>query len=138
MLFIFDENFPQSLVEGISLLEKANKRSPFPVNIIHAISFMGKNGASDEEIIKAATQNSSVIITHDSDFKRIKHYKQLLIDHQVGYVFFKTPKGKYEYWDIVKAFINSWEPLKKEVSICTHPFAIEINTKGQVNSALAF
>ena len=46
----------------------------------------------DEEIIAKATNQNAVIITHDSDFKRIKHYKPLLIEHNVGYIYFKVPK----------------------------------------------
>lgn len=135
MLFIFDENFPVSFVEGFSLLEKANRRSTLSVDVAqHASMYMGRIGASDEEIIEAAKSKNAVIITHDSDFKKIKHYKPLPVKHRVGYVYFKIPKGRYEYWDIVKAFINCWENLKKEISQSTHPFAKEVNARGQINN----
>ncbi len=95
MLFIFDENFPPDFVKGFSILEKANTRSSIPIDVIFAIDYMGKRGASDQEIIKKATKQDAVIITHDSDLKKIKSYKPLLIEHSVGYVYFRVPKGEY-------------------------------------------
>lgn len=112
MLFIFDENFPPDFVNGFSILEKANKRASIQVDVIFVVNFMGSRGATDEEIITKAALQDAVIVTHDSDFKKIKHYKPLLAQHKVGYIYFKTPKGKHHYWDIVKAFVNKWEELK--------------------------
>ena len=34
MLFIFDENFPHQFVQGFSILERANRRSPFHVDVV--------------------------------------------------------------------------------------------------------
>ena len=132
MLFIFDENFPHDFVRGFSILEKANRRSPISVDVVFSGDFMKKLGSTDEDIIKAASKKDAVIITHDSDFKRIKHYKPLLIVHNVGYIYFKVPKGKYQYWDIVKAFINQWEDLKTGISNATPPFAFEMSKQGNI------
>jgi hypothetical protein len=140
MLFIFDENFPHQFVKGFSILEKADSRSEFKSDIVFSVDFMGghdidntgeKIPIEDEEIIVKASQQNAVIITHDSDFKRIKHYKPLLIQHQVGYIYFRTPK-KYVYWDYVKAFVNKWEEIKAEISKSTHPFAFEISKQGHL------
>lgn len=91
-----------------------------------------KIGSYDVDIIKAASNKDAVIIAHDSDFKRIKHYKTLLIEHKVGYIYFKVPKDIYEYWDIVKAFINKWEDLKEQISNSDIPFAFEVSRQGQI------
>lgn len=132
MLFIFDANFPHEFVKGFSILEKANRRSPISVDVIFADDFMGKQGSTDEEIIAKASSQNAIIITFDSDFKRIKHYKPLLEIHKVGYVYFKTPKGNLLYWDIVKAFINKWEDIKTEISNSSPPFSFEINKQGHL------
>ena len=132
MLFIFDANFPHDFVKGFSILEKANRRSPISVDVVFVDEFMEKQGSSDEEIIEKASAQNAVIITFDSDFKRIKHYKPLLIKHRVGFVYFKTPKGNLVYWDIVKSFVNKWEEIKTEISNSTHPFAFEINKQGHL------
>lgn len=141
MLFIFDENYPHQFVKGFSILEKANRKSPIKVDIVFAVDFMGgpkidpatgtRLSIEDEEIIASASQKGAVIVTHDSDFKRIKHYKPLLVKHAVGYIYFKTPK-KYEYWDKVKAFVNRWEDIKRKVSTSAHPFAFEIDKRGRL------
>ncbi len=133
MIFIFDENYPISLTQGLTLLESANKHSPIPVNVIDAISFMGRKGASDIDIITQAANKNAIIITHDSDFRRIKHYKPFLLQHKVGYIYFKTPKGGYHYWDIVKSFISKWEELKDKISKDTHPFTYEVSKTGAIN-----
>jgi hypothetical protein len=132
MLFIFDANYPHDFVKGFSIMEKANHRSTISVNIVFVDDFMGYSGAKDIDIIAKATLQNAVIVTHDSDFKRIKSYKPLLIQHQVGYIFFRQP-SKYVYWDIVKAFVNKWDDIKLEVSQSTHPFAFEISKKGQLS-----
>ncbi|HEX8039458.1 MAG TPA: hypothetical protein VF490_09905, partial [Chryseosolibacter sp.] len=83
-------------------------------------------------IIIRAAQQQAVIVTHDSDFKRIKLLKTLLVQHQVGYIYFRTPK-KYIYWDYVKKFVNHWEEIKEAVSNATHPFAFEIGKVGGIS-----
>jgi predicted nuclease of predicted toxin-antitoxin system len=133
MLFIFDENFPPEFVRGFSIIEKANKRSSFSVDIVFSPDIMGKQGSSDEEIITKAAKKNAVIVTQDTDFKRIKHYKSLLIQNNVGYVYFKVPGAKNHYWDIVKAFVVKWEELKEAIFRSTHPFAFEINKHGAIN-----
>lgn len=132
MLFIFDENYPPEFVKGLAILEQANHRTPVKSEIVFAVDYMGRRGANDEDIIQKATQQNAVIITHDSDFKRIKHYKPLLIEHNVGYIYFKVPKGGYHYWDIVKSFIAKWEELKKSIQNDTIPFAYEVSKTGQI------
>jgi hypothetical protein len=131
MLFLFDENIPHSLSEALKILENSNKRSPINVKIQHVIDFMGKKGYPDEDIIKAASKKHAIIITHDSDFKRIKNYKPLLLEHKVGYVYFRTPKTTYHYWDIVKAFVNVWEDLKKDIAKDSAPFVYEVSKQGK-------
>jgi PIN like domain len=132
MLFIFDENYPKGFVDGFAIIEKSDKRNPIQSDVVYSCDFMGSiQGSSDEEIIEKASRLNAVIVTQDSDFKRIKHYKPLLIEHKVGYIYFRQV-GKNTYWDIVKAFINKWEDIKKEISASEHPFAFEINKQGHL------
>jgi predicted nuclease of predicted toxin-antitoxin system len=133
MLFIFDENYPSGFVEGFAIIEQSDKRNQIASTVVYSCDFMGGiQGSTDVEIITRASQQNAVIVTQDSDFKRIKHYKPLLIEHKVGYIYFKTVSGKNLYWDIVRAFINKWEELKKEIANSKHPFAFEINKNGHL------
>lgn len=135
MLFIFDENYPPGFVDGFAIIEQADKRNPISSTVVYSCDFMGGvQGSTDEEIITKATQMNAVIVTQDSDFKRIKHYKPLLIEHKVGFIYFKTVKGKNSYWDVVRAFVNRWEDIKEKISKTAHPFAFEINKNGQLNA----
>ena len=134
MLFIFDENYPSGFVQGFAIIEQSDKKNPIASKVVYSCDFMGGiQGSTDEEIISKASQLNAVIVTQDGDFKRIKHYKLLLIEHKVGYIYFKTVKGKNLYWDLVRAFINKWEDLKKEIANSEHPFAFEINKTGHIS-----
>jgi len=95
---------------------------------------MKRSGASDTELIAAASKREAIIFTHDKDFRRIKHYKELMIQHEVGYVYFKTPReGGYHYWDMVTSFVNRWEELKKKIKSDALPYAYEVDKKGHLN-----
>lgn len=133
MLFLFDENFPPKFVEGFSILVAGDRKQKITSIIQTSSEFMNRLGASDEEIIRAATQRNAIIVTHDGDFKRIKHYKPLLVQHRVGFICFRVPKGTYRYWDIVKAFVNKWEEIVSLCSDSSHPFALEVTKQGQIN-----
>lgn len=133
MIFVFDENYPIEFVHGLATLERANKRSKIKAEIFYSPEADGCGyNASDEDIIEAFAHREAVIVTHDLDFKKAKHYKPLLRDYEVGYVIFRVPKGGYYYWDIVKAFINKWEELKEKISQSEHPFAWEVNKHGHL------
>jgi hypothetical protein len=133
MIFVFDENYPIEFVHGLAILEKANKRTPIKVEILFSPEVEGCGyNADDDVIVKEFSKKEAVIITHDQDFRRVKHLKPLLIEHQVGYIIFRVPKGIYHYWDIVKAFINKWEELKQKISTANHPFAFEVTKQGHV------
>jgi hypothetical protein len=127
MLFIFDANYPHEFVRGLSIMDKADKHSKITAEVMFVKELMGTTDAEDLDIVRKASKRNAVIVTHDKDFKRIKHYKAALIEHQVGYIYFKVPSGKYLFWDMVKAFINKWGEIKDEVSKAEHPFAFEID-----------
>jgi predicted nuclease of predicted toxin-antitoxin system len=129
MIFIFDENYSPKFAEGLSLLEQGNHKSKNKVEVHHIIKFFGKKGATDEEIIEFLSKKNAVIITQDSDFKRIKHYKSLYKEHKVGAVFFKTYK-QLTYWDMLISLLQKWEDLKEKLSKDTLPFVYEVNKKG--------
>lgn len=133
MILVFDENYPIEFVHGLATLEKANKRTNLKAEILFSPEVEGCGyDADDDIIIQAFSKKEAVIVTHDQDFKRVKHLKDLLIEHEVGYIIFRVPKGVYHYWDIVKAFINKWEELKEKISRGRHPFAFEVTKQGHI------
>ncbi|HEY6977037.1 MAG TPA: DUF5615 family PIN-like protein [Chitinophagaceae bacterium] len=129
MFFLFDENVPYKLVQGLILIEESNYKSPIKVKISHP-KLMNSEGSSDEEQIEIAGKNDGVIITFDKDFKHIKSYYPLYKKHKVGVVFLKLSKEEANYWGIVKLLINKWEDLKKVLKEHERPFSYQLSKNG--------
>jgi len=132
MIFVFDENLPKNLAEGIDLLERGNVRSPHQSEVIYATTLMGKKGATDEELIEAIGLKGAVLVTQDKDFKNKKHYFALYKAHNVGILLY-TMQSKDLYWDKVKSFIKNWEDIKQAVASSKMPFAYSIGRNGGVS-----
>lgn len=130
MFYIFNENMPRGLAQGLDLIEGSNHRTSVKVKVQHATDFMGRKGASDEEIIAAASRKKAIIFTKDKDFKHIKLYHALYREHEVSVVFFRTSRTVVTYWDMVTSFINRWEDLKQLLAASTPPAAFEITLRG--------
>lgn len=131
MLFIFDENLPLQLCNGLHILEKGNLRSPHQSEVKYAIEVMGKQGAPDEDIIVEVGKLKGILITQDKDFKNKKHYFNLYKQHNVGVLLYTIP-SKDVYWDKVKSFIRNWEDVKEKISTAKRPFAFIISKTGGV------
>jgi predicted nuclease of predicted toxin-antitoxin system len=131
MRFLFDENCPIHLANGIKHLEQGNHKSKHQSEVLYILDFVGKGSSpEDEEVIKIAGKQKAIIVTQDEDFKRIKHYRQSYIEHNVGVIFYKSPSGGMTYWEVVKSFIKTWEEMKKELSKLQPPFVCEIHKQG--------
>lgn len=129
MYFLFDENIPYKLVQGLALIEEANKKSPYQATITHPV-IENNAGASDEGQIALAGKKNAIIVSFDKDFKHIKSYYPLYKKYKVGVVVFRLAKADSNYWGIVKLIINNWEKLKKELSDKERPFIYEVNKLG--------
>jgi|ERR1035437_3327102 predicted nuclease of predicted toxin-antitoxin system len=127
MFFLFDENVPYKFVQGLSLIEEANKKSIVEITHPH---FLKTEGASDEEQIQMAGENNGIIISFDKDFKHIKGYFPLYKLHSVGVVFLKLRKDESNYWGIVKLIINQWENIKNTLKDKQKPFVYQVSRDG--------
>jgi len=128
MVLIFDNQCPPNLAKGLNLLEDGNRKSPIKATVKH-IRDITDEDATDEEIIKHVGKHKGIIITLDKDFKYHKHYYQLYKEYNVGVVFYRSTKG-FNYWEIVKYFINSWDIMKSKIKDEIKPFAFEMTKKG--------
>ncbi|HET8963889.1 MAG TPA: DUF5615 family PIN-like protein [Chitinophagales bacterium] len=86
MMFLFDENVPYNLVNGLSFIEAVNYKSKFQSTVSHPKNHSTES-ASDEEIIKLASRLKAIIITFDKDFKHLKKYATLYKNYKLGIVF---------------------------------------------------
>lgn len=129
MQFISDENIPYKLAAALSILEESNLKTKI-VGKITSIKALGKEGITDEEVIKLAGDMDATILTFDKDFKHIKSYYPLYKQHNVGVVFFKLAKDESDYWGMVKILINKWEDLKKELNGEAKPYVYQVSKQG--------
>lgn len=129
MFFLFDENVPYKFVEGLALIEESNHKSAIRAKISHP-RFLGTEGESDEEQIKAAGKHDGILVSFDKDFKHIKSYYPLYKKHKVGVIFLKLSKDESNYWGIVKLVINKWEELKRLLKDHQKPFAYQVSKNG--------
>ncbi len=128
MTFIFDENFSKNLAKGLDLLEKSNPASKIPVNVISAEELMGRRGATDQEIIKAARSNS-VVFTKDKDFRQIKLYGKVIEQTGVKVLFFKSSSKLIFFWDILTAIVSDWEKIKEVLNNTVPPYVYEYDIR---------
>jgi hypothetical protein len=128
MTFIFDENFSKNLANGLNLLERSNPRNNIPVTVVSAEELMGKRGATDQEIIKAAGPNS-VVFTKDKDFRQIKLYGKIIEQTGVKVLFFKSSSKFIFFWDILIAIVTNWETIKENLTKDVPPFVYEFDIK---------
>ena len=129
MLFVFDENFSKHLAEGLHLLEKSNPSRKISVDVTSAEKLMGRRGATDEEIYKAAGKLDGVVFTKDKDFRQIKIYEKIIEQHRAKVLFFRPSKKIIRFWDILIAMVNRWDEIKEKLSTDAPPYIYEFDIK---------
>lgn len=132
MLFVFDENLPHHLAEGLNKLEEGNTKSPNKVVVKHALEISPK-GSTDEDLIAKIGQLQGILFTQDKDFKNKKHYYSLYKTHNIGIVIY-TIQNKDIYWDKVVSFVKNWEEIKHKVCKSEIPFVFNIGKTGGVTT----
>lgn len=137
MVFIFDENLPEKLCEGLHVLESGNRKSRNHINVIFAAKLMGESGATDEQIIPEVGRIGGVIITQDRDFINKLHYYELYRQYNVGVIVFEMAV-KETYWEKVKAFVKHWEHLKDAVLEAELPFVHKFTKNGKIEPLKKF
>ena len=133
MLLVFDEMYPIELAKGLEILEEANDRSPYKVEVTHIEKLAGKKGTPDEEVIELVGRKNGIVLTKDTDFRRLKHYYPLYKKNKTGVIFFHSTSHKVVFWDMVVAFINHWEKIKEVALKEDPPFVHKFGVKGNVS-----
>jgi predicted nuclease of predicted toxin-antitoxin system len=129
MLFVFDENFSKHLAEGLHLLEKSNPSNKIAVDVTSAEVLMGRRGATDPELYKAAGKRGGVLFTKDKDFRQIKIYEKIIEQHRAKVLFLKSSKKMIYFWDILIAIVNRWDEIKEKLSDDAPPYIYEFDIK---------
>jgi hypothetical protein len=93
-----------------------------------AEALMGRRGATDPELIKAAGANG-VVFTKDKDFKQIKLYTKVIEETGAKVLFFKSSKKMIFFWDMLTALVVRWEEIKEKLSGKKPPYVYEFDIK---------
>lgn len=126
MKFIFDENLPQHLANGMSCLDKE-------VTIEHVLDSLDR-GTADVKLLKYVGQNDLFLITKDTRMRYNPAEKAALIKYNVGA--FVLIGKTMRLWDIVKQLINSWEQIKEISETIEKPFIYKIRRSGKPERVL--
>jgi len=126
MKFIFDENLPQHIANGMSCLDKE-------VMIEHVLDSLGR-GTVDTDLLKYVGQNQYFLITKDTKMRYNPAEKAAFIKYNVG-AFILIGKAM-RLWDIVKQIINSWELIKELSKTVKKPFIYKIRRSGKPERVL--
>ena len=131
MLFVLDENFQKNLAPGLDLLERGNLGSKIPVRVIAADEFMGRKGATDEEILDALG-DKGVFFSKDKDFKQLKLYAKVIEGQKAKVLFFKYSKKMVLFWDLLIELVTHWEKIKDELSKPAPPYVFQFSFGGGI------
>ncbi|MEO8087035.1 MAG: hypothetical protein ABI763_09460 [Bacteroidota bacterium] len=138
MVFVFDENFSHWLVTAMHFLEQGNQfRTTTNTEVYHILKLAEelqypKIGASykDDDVIKMTASKSGILLTHDDDFRRIKHLSKLFKANNVGVFFFQTHNDSRGYWNMVNNLIKRWPEIKEKAENTVPPFYFCIKKTG--------
>jgi hypothetical protein len=87
-------------------------------------------GKEDSDLITIIAKENGVLVTKDSDFKKIQLHMALMKEHGLGTFFFHHPKAM-DKWAELQYFSKAWPNIRNHV-LKKHkpPYLIEFKTNG--------
>ena len=128
MRVYFDENFLLHLVSGIRTIQEGRRSDDI---VVCSVAEEFGKGANDEEWIPKVAARHGVILTQDTNIHRTRAQWELCRTNKVGVIFFKAPKKRWSYWEIVQLVVRWWPELCKKAKESKKPFGsyIEYDSK---------
>ena len=125
---LFDENIPNSIVEGLRTLVKSDD---IDIRSTTQITQLGK-GASDSMILSYAKSlpKNTIIVTNDKDFKKRQLLSQIMKSKALGLFLLKFPNGS-NYWRRAVFVINHWEKMEEYCRDSKFPFSYQVAFKNK-------
>lgn len=109
MLVYFDENFSKYFAHAINSLEEKDGE----IQVRSVTDFF--SGMPDMELIPLLANEGAVLVTKDTDFKRIKAQMDLMKQHKLGVFFFKPPTLGMPKWDEIQHVIKAWPQIRNQI-----------------------
>lgn len=125
MYILFDENFPDKLVEGIASLTTIASNLHIQIT---SVKLLNKAGTPDNEVLDLVGENG-ILITYDKDFKTQQHLYPVIKSYNIGVFFVRQPKIK-TYWILVKLIVEYWQEILKQAENSDRPFIFEVTKNG--------
>lgn len=125
MYIVFDENVPNKLVEGLSILTPIASDKSFKIT---SMQLLGKSGAPDETVLGLIGENG-ILITYDADFRTQRHLYSVIKEYNIGLFWVKQGK-KTTFWTLIQLMILHWHKILDICDSENRPFLYEVNTRG--------
>lgn len=125
-LIFLDENFSQYFAESLNALEKREA-----VLKIESSRVLGV-GVDDLDLIPRIAESKGVLITKDTDFKKIQLHQASIKKHRIGVFFFHLSKGT-DFWTEIQFFYKAWPEVRRKILKNPNPpYLFEFKTNGKV------
>ena len=110
MKIYFDENFSPHFINGLKQIQAARENEG-----IEVLSIKEEFGAAtpDEKWIPEIAQQQGIVVTQDTNIRRLKSQRSLVKDYSLGLFFIQPAKKGWDYWKIVLLVVKLWPELKE-------------------------
>jgi len=125
MYILFDENFPDKLVEGIASLTTIASNSHIQIT---SVMLLNKASTPDAQVLDLVGKNG-ILITYDKDFKTQQHLYPIIKSYNIGVFFVRQPRIK-TYWLLVQLIIEHWQKILLLAENTERPFIFEVTKNG--------
>jgi Domain of unknown function (DUF5615) len=125
MYILFDENFPDKIVEGISSLTTIASNLQIQIT---SVKLLNKAGTPDDKVLDLVGKDG-ILITYDKDFKTQQHLYPIIKSYNIGVFFVRQPKIK-TYWVLVQLIVHHWQQVLLEAETTERPFIFEVTKNG--------
>jgi predicted nuclease of predicted toxin-antitoxin system len=128
MKIYFDENISKYLADAFNSFELTESN---PIEVISTVRAFN-SGAPDEDLVSLICDQGGILLTKDSDFKKIKLLTELMKQHKLGVFFFHAPKA-FNKWIEISILIKVWPEIRSQV-LNKHrpPFLFEFGANGKL------
>jgi hypothetical protein len=125
MYIVFDENVPDKLVEGLSILTPIASSGNFTIT---SVKLLGFSGTPDSNVLEVIGKNG-ILITYDADFRTQRHLYNAIKDYNIGLFWIKQGK-KTTFWSLIQLMIQHWHKILEVSNDEERPFLYEVNSRG--------
>jgi hypothetical protein len=118
-----DENLPHQIAAALDIIQgHLNEKEAKKIRVL---SIRDEFGAvvTDEDWIPEVGKVNGIVITFDRQIQHTRSQRELYLEHGVGVIFFKMPKGGMSFWQMFTHIVDRWEEIKQIARKNKTPFS---------------